>query len=298
MSASKASLPRAEARTSGYRGIPWMLLTMFLFVSLDSIAKYLIEDYSVIQVVWGRYTFHMVFLLLLLRHRLPKVLVTRRLGIQLFRSLLLLVTTALFFLGLRYVPLAEASAIMFVGPIIVTVLSVPMLREAVGPYRWAGVMVGFAGALIILRPGTEMMKLGALLPLSAAFTFALYQITTRMLSHTDRPLTTLVYTALVGMAATGVAVPFFWTSLDATGWGLMFLIGLLGGVGHFTLIKAFEASEAATVTPYGYTTLIWAILSGIVVFDEYPDAWTLAGAAVIIASGLYIFHRQRLHGGA
>ncbi len=297
MSASTMSLPRAASRTGGYRGIPWMLLTMFLFVSLDSIAKYLIEDYSVIQVVWGRYTFHMVFLLLLLRHRLPKVLATRRLGIQLFRSLLLLVTTALFFLGLRYVPLAEASAIMFVGPIIVTVLSVPMLREAVGPHRWVGVMVGFAGALIILRPGTETMKLGALLPLSAAFTFALYQITTRMLSHTDRPLTTLVYTALVGMAATGAAAPFFWTPPDATAWGLMFLMGLLGGVGHFTLIKAFEASEATTVTPFGYTTLIWATLFGIVVFGEYPDAWTLAGAAVIIASGLYIFHRERLRGG-
>lgn len=288
-----AAPPRS--RTAAHQeGILWMLFAVFLFVTMDAIAKHLVRTYPVAQVVWGRYTFHLLLLTILLGRRLPEVAATQRLGVQLLRSMLVLGTTILFFFGLRFVPLAEASAIMLVSPLIVTALSVPLLGEHVGAHRWAGVLVGFAGALVIMRPGAGLLAAPALLPLGAAGIYALYQITTRMLSRTDAPLTTLVYTPLVGTVAASAAVPFFWTSPDATGWGLMVLLGFLGGVSHFALIKAFQSSRAATIAPFGYTNLVWATLFGILFFGEYPDARTLVGAAIIVGSGLYIFHRERL----
>jgi drug/metabolite transporter (DMT)-like permease len=271
-----------------------MLLASFLFVSMDTTVKYLLQTYSVPQMVWARYSFHMLFLILFLRGRLPRIMATQRLGIQLFRSLLLLATTGLFFLALRVVPLAEVSAIMFIAPIIVTALSLPLLREQVGVHRWVGVLAGFTGALVILRPGAEAMAFASLLPLSAACMYAFYQITTRMLSHTDSPMTTLVYTAVVGTLAASFAAPFYWVTPDMTGWGLMVLLGLLGGVGHFAIIKAFQSSNAATITPFGYINLIWASLSGVVFFGEYPEPRILFGAGIIVCSGLYIFHRERI----
>ena len=282
------------APSAGYNGIFWMLLASFLFVSMDSIVKYMVQTYTVPQVVWARYSFHMLFLILFLRGRLPKIMATQRLGIQLFRSLLLLTTTGLFFLALRVVPLAEVSAIMFIAPIIVTALSVPLLREKVGVHKWAGVLVGFTGALVMLHPGAEAIAVASLLPVSAACVYAFYQITTRMLSRTDGPMTTLVYTAVVGTLAASVAAPFYWVAPDMSGWSLMVLLGLLGGTGHFAVIKAFQSSNAATITPFGYINLIWATLSGIVFFGEYPEPRILVGAGIIVCSGLYIFHRERI----
>jgi drug/metabolite transporter (DMT)-like permease len=292
LSQQPTSLPAASS--AGYNGIFWMLLASFLFVSMDSIVKHMVQTYTVPQVVWARYSFHMLFLILFLRGRLPKIMVTQRLGIQLFRSLLLLTTTGLFFLALRIVPLAEVSAIMFIAPIIVTALSVPLLREKVGVHKWAGVLVGFTGALVMLRPGAEAMAIASLLPMSAACVYAFYQITTRMLSRTDGPMTTLVYTAVVGTLAASVAAPFYWVAPDMSGWSLMVLLGLLGGAGHFAVIKAFQSSNAATITPFGYINLIWATLSGIVFFGEYPEPRILVGAGIIVCSGLYIFHRERI----
>lgn len=290
--ATAASQP--AALPGRYYGIFWMLLAVILFASIDATAKHLVQTYPVPQVVWARYSFHMLFLILLLRGRIPEVIVTRRLGIQLLRSLLLLTTTVLFFTGLSFVPLAEASSIMFAAPIIVTLLSVPLLGEQVGRHRWAGVLVGFGGVLVILRPGADMMAIALLLPFSAAWVYAFYQITTRMLSHTDGPLTTLTYTALVGTLMVSAIVPFYWKVPDMSGWCLMALIGFLGGFGHFSLIKAFQFSEASTITPFGYTQLIWATLYGIALFGEYPDSTTLIGAAIIVCSGLYIFHREKI----
>lgn len=275
------------------QGILWMLLATFLFVSLDAIAKHLVQSYSVPQVVWARYCFHLLFLILLLRRRLPQVLVAQRLGLQCVRSLMLLLTTALFFWGLCYVPLARATSIMLVTPIIVTLLAAPLLQEAVGRQRWLGVFAGFAGALIILRPDTDIISLLSLLPLGAAVMYALYQITTRLISRTDAPMTTLVYTALFGAFVASFFVPFFWISPDAEGWFLMAATGLLGGLGHFSLIKAFQHSHVSVVAPFSYTNLLWSILYGIAFFDEYPVAKTLVGATIILASGLYILYREQ-----
>ncbi|UCH73418.1 MAG: DMT family transporter [Rhodospirillales bacterium] len=276
------------------RGIAWMLLTMFLFVSMDAIVKHLLQTYPVPQVAWARFFFHTVLLAAVLGRRLPATFATRRRGLQVLRSGLLTVTTLQFFGGLYFLPLAEMTAIMQSAPLLVTALSLPLLGEHVGIRRWAGVAVGFAGALIIIRPGTEAMQLAALLPLGAALTFALYQITTRILSRTDATFNTLLYTPLIGAIALSIAAPFFWVMPDLEGWVLMILTGMFGGLGHFTMIRAFTWAPAATVSPFGYSALVWAALFGLVLFGDFPDAWTIAGALVIVGSGLYILHREHM----
>ena len=274
------------------RGIAWMLLTMGLFVTMDGLAKWLTQSYPVPQVIWARYAFHFGLLALFLNWRLVATLRTRNLKLQIGRSLLLVATTTLFFFGISQVQLATASALMFVAPLLVTLLSIPLLKEQVGPRRLASVAVGFLGALVILRPGDELFDLAALLPLGAACTYAVYQIATRVLSAVDAPLTTLVYTALVGAVLSSLVVPFVWQTPDLLGWGVMLAVGGFGAVSQFCLIKAFQAAPASTVTPFGYSAILWATLYGWLLFAELPDSWTLIGAAVIVASGLYIWHRE------
>ena len=276
------------------RGILWMLATAFCFVSMDALAKYLSQSYPVLQVVWARYVFHLLILALVLGPRLPRVARTGRLGLQFLRSLFLLGATGLFFAALSFIPLADATAIMFVAPILVTAMSVPLLGEYVGPQRWASVVVGFLGALVIIRPGSDAMEPAALLALGAASCYGFYQIATRRLSATDAPLTTLMYSAAVGVLVSSAVVPFFWVTPSPADWLTMMGLGLFGALGHFALIKAFQAAPAVTVTPFGYVNLLWAVLFGFMFFGELPDAWTMLGAAIIAASGLYILRREKL----
>lgn len=284
----------ADQTSSASRGILLMVITLAFMVSMDTIAKYLTQWYPIPQVVWARYAFHMLVLLIYLRGRSFMVLRTKVLKLQLLRSVMMIVTTAVFFLGLSQLQLASASAILFLGPLLVTALSMPLLGEHVGPRRWAGVAVGFVGAMVIIRPGTDVFELAALLPLTAAFGYAFYQIMTRMVARTaEPPMTSLFYTALLGAVLTSVFVPFFWQTPDLKGWLLMVVMGCCGGIGHFTLIKAFEAAPAAVITPFGYTSIVWATLYGYFIFGDIPDLPTFAGAAIIIASGLYVFHRER-----
>ena len=286
--------PAAAAPADAWRGIPWMLATMVLFAGINATAKYLTEFYPVPQVVWARYAFHLLAVILLLGRRLPAVMATRRLRLHLGRSVLLLLTTNLYFSGLYFLALADATAMMFVAPLLVTALSIPLLGETVGWRRWAGVAVGFAGALIIIRPGMGVMQTAILLPLVAATVHAVYQIATRSLGRTDSALTIIAYTPLVGALVASAVAPFFWTAPDAKGWALMVLLGVLGGIGHFALIKAFKAAPASVVAPFGYTHLIWATAFGFVIWGDLPNLATVSGAAVIVASGIYIFHREHL----
>ncbi len=289
------SMTTASSATSDVRrGIIWMLLTMLLFVSLDTTVKFLVQTYPVPQIAWARFFFHAILLMVLLGRRLPATLVTRRRGLQFLRSFLLAVTTLQFFSGLYFLPLADMTAVMQSSPLILTALSMPLLGEHVGIRRWVGVAVGFAGTLVIIRPGGDAMQLAMLLPLGAATTFALYQIATRVLSRSDSTLTTILYTPLLGAIALSLFVPFVWVAPDIEGWALMVLTGLLGGAGHYTMIRAFTWAPAATVSPFSYSALIWAALFGLMLFDEFPDVWTIAGALIIVGSGLYILHREVL----
>lgn len=276
------------------RGITLIVATVFLFVCMDATAKYLAQSYPVAQVVWARYAFHCVFMMpFFVRWGLPQLVRTERLGLQLGRSFLLLACTFLFFTALRYIPLADAGAINFVSPLLVTALSVPLLGEKVGPRRWAAVLIGFAGVLIIIRPGAGVTHPAALLPLLVAFCFALFAITTRLLSRTDSTFTTFFYTATVGMVVMTAVVPFVWKTPDLAAWGLFAVVGLLGAVSHLLLIMAYKNAPAAVLAPFSYVQLIWAVPVGYVWFGDFPDEWTFVGAVIVVGSGLYVWYRER-----
>ena len=290
---STSSLNPADG-DSHVRGILLMCSAGFCFAVMDAAVKHLAAEYPVPQVIWGRYTFHFLLMLVFLGPRYRgSLLRTSRLGTQLVRSMLLLGAKVCMFFALKYIPLAEASTIGFANPLIVTALSVPILAERVGGRRWTAVGVGFVGVLIVLRPGLGIMHWAAVLPLGMAFFYAVYQILTRLLAGKDNPRTILFYTALVGIVITSLGIPFFWTAPTMEAWSLMVAIGAIAGIGHFALIKAFELTPASVLAPFSYVSLIWVVLAGYIVFGDLPDAWTALGAVIIIGSGLYIVHRER-----
>ena len=219
--AIKKGAPATKQPTSG-RGIPWIIFATFLFVAMDAMVKALLQyDYDLVQVIWSRYFFHLLCLVIVLLPRLKTISRSENFKLQLLRSILLLVTTTLFFAGLQYVPLAEASSMMLISPLIVTALAVPILNERVGKKRWTGVCIGLIGALIIVRPGGAITSIGILLPAGAAITYAVYQISTRLLSQADPITTTLFYTAFLGALLTSLAAPFYWTQPTEFAWILM-----------------------------------------------------------------------------
>jgi len=274
-------------------GIFWMVTTMLMFVSMDTCAKYLVAHYPTMQVVWARYFFQVVILVIVLAPRLPVLIKTQSLKFQLMRSIFLLGATLCFFTGLSTIQVAEASAVMFTAPLMVTALAPLALREKVGIRRYGSVVVGFIGALIIIRPGQDALDVGAFWVLAAAACYACYQLSTRALSQQDSVLTTLFYSALLGAIVMSAIVPFKFHAPTPLDWSVMALAGLFGTLGHFCMIKAFTVAEASRLAPYSYTNLLWATLIGFVLFGTLPDLWTYVGAAVIIASGLYILHRER-----
>lgn len=265
---------------------------MFLFVSMDAVAKHLAPSYPVFQVVWGRFFFHLLILALLFRASIITYLHSNKTSWQLVRSALMVTTTALFFTGLSKSSLATATTIMFLSPIFVTVLSIPMLGEKVGMRRWLGVFAGFAGALIIIRPGSDSVTGVNFFLLAAPLSNALYQIMTRKVRDHDDEKVSLVYTALVGAAVTSVIAPFQWQPPSSVDWMLLVLAGTLGCISHFCLIRAFRAAPASAVVPFSYTSLIWATVYGYILFNNLPDRYTLMGASIIISSGIYIFYRE------
>ncbi|MFK7853533.1 MAG: DMT family transporter [Granulosicoccus sp.] len=291
-------------------GILWMLLTMSLFVSMDAFAKYLTQEFSQFQVVWARFFFHMLFMALLLRQELLRTLVSGNVKLQLLRSSMLLLTTLLFFSGLRSTDLSTATSIMFLSPIFVTLLAIPLLGESVGVRRIVGVLIGFLGAIIIVFPHAEvhgivnvassegqgvqswLPEIGHLLLICAAASNAFYQIMTRKLRLVDSPTTTLLYSAVVGVVLMSIWAPRVWLPPMPTQWLLMICVGVLGCCSHFCLIRAFRNAPASLVVPFSYSSLLWATLLGFLLFGALPDRWTLFGASLIVASGLYIFYRE------
>ena len=270
-----------------------MLVTTFFFVCVHATGKYLVASHPVVQVVWGRYVFHLIFAALILGPRLMRVARTANLRLQLLRSLFMLGASGFYFAGVRSLPLAEANAIAFTTPILVVLLAQPVLGERVGLRRWLGVGFGFLGALIVIRPGSGVMDLAAAFLLASALCNACYHIATRQLGARDDPLTTLFYTALVGTLGASAALPLVWQPLDAEGWFLLATIGAFACAGHFAIIKAYQAAPAPVVAPFNYAILIWTVVFGYLVFGDLPGPWTVLGAAIIVMSGLYILRRER-----
>jgi drug/metabolite transporter (DMT)-like permease len=283
-----------DASVSIGRGIACVLSAWLLFACMDAGSKLLAENYSIIQILWVRFVSLVVIAAWLGRRQAGNAaLRTRHFWLQAARSLLLVVEIGLFILTITVLPLANAHAILAATPLIVTALSVPLLGERVGIRRWSAIGVACVGMLIILRPGLGAVQPMALVALLCSLMFALYQILTSLVSRDDPPMTTLFYTALVGVIGLTIIGPFYWTTPDARGWALFGLVALLGASGHFLLIKALQLAPASILQPFSYTILIWATVVGFVVFGNLPDLATVAGAIIIATSGIYTFARER-----
>jgi drug/metabolite transporter (DMT)-like permease len=286
------------AKESKTRGIAWMLATYFWFLVLDSMVKAGLETMSLVEVTWGRFFFATVIAVIACGSRLPGLMRSDSPGIQTIRSIFLMITTGFFNAGIARVPLATASTIMYLSPIFVTILSIFVLKEKVGLRRWAGIAIGFVGAMIVISPDPSSsdpwlaINVGAVFLIIAALNNACYQIATRRLRHDD-PMTSLLFTAAAGTLVTSLILPWFWTSPDLKGWLLLIGAGAAGVAGHFCLIRAFQCAPASVLAPFAYSSLLWASLFGYMFWDEVPTSNTILGAALIVFAGLYIFFRER-----
>jgi drug/metabolite transporter (DMT)-like permease len=279
---------------SPQRCIFYMIFMSGCIISMDASAKLLSSEMPLLMVVWGRYLFHFIFIALFFFRGDSRDLVrTRRFNLQIFRSLLGLSATFTFWGALVFLSLADCVAIVFISPLLVTALSVPLLGEKVGVHRWGAVIMGFIGVMIIIRPGMGIVHWAVILPLITALFWANYQITTRILSRTDSALTTLFYTAAGGLFFTTFAVWLVWVTPTFKQWFILACLGFLGTMGHYFLIKAFELAPASMLAPFNYTSILWSILLGYLLFEDFPDEWTIAGVVIIISSGLYIIQRER-----
>jgi drug/metabolite transporter (DMT)-like permease len=280
-------------------GIALMLVATLLFTAMDSIAKNLTATYPVQQVIWARYFFQFALMLLLIpRLGIAGLLWTRRPAVHIARGLLLTISTGCMIVAISIVPLADAYAITFTAPFLVTLLSIPLLKESVGWRRWTAVTVGFVGVLIVFRPFAAPVHWALLLPLITAFCFALYQIITRKVSYDSRETAfmMLFYLAWVGTAVMTAVVPAYWQAVAPGDWAWMVGMGALGATGHLLLIRALTITPASLLSPFIYSQIVWALGIGYLWFGDVPNVWMLIGCGVIVASGLYIFYREALLG--
>ncbi|MCX7383094.1 MAG: DMT family transporter [Alphaproteobacteria bacterium] len=275
-------------------GAALTILAMFSFASLDAITKLLVADYPITQTLWVRAWVFMVFALAIARKRgVARTARSARPWLQGGRAVLGLVESAVFVLAFYYLPLADTHALASTSPLMVIAISQVFLGERAGLRRWLAVAAGFAGVLLIIRPGFLEVSWPLLLPLIGALMWAVYQVLTRLCAATDPPETTLLWTAGVGLVVTTAAGPWQWQPPDAMAWLLLIAMALAGSLGHYALVKALDFAKAAAVQPYSYTLLVFAAALGLLVFGQMPDAWTIAGAGIVVASGLYTWWLDR-----
>ena len=276
-----------------------MLGGMFVFSAVDAQSKYLVEELPTLQVAWARQGGMVIPILIILAIRGVGMMRTEMVWLQILRALLAIGSSVLFIISIRYVPLADAVSVSFIAPLAVTILGAVFLAEPVGIRRLSAVVIGFAGAMIVVRPGLGVVHPAALLVLVAAILFAGRQVLSRLLSDTDNILTTLAYTAIVGTAVLTVPLPFVWQAPEsALAVYLMISVGLGAALGEFLVIKALQVAQAVLVAPVQYTMLIWSTLYGYLIFSDLPDLWTLVGSAIIVSSGIYTFYRERRRTGS
>jgi drug/metabolite transporter (DMT)-like permease len=291
-----APLPRAVAAPvdDPVAGILLLLAALLIFSCSDATAKYLTGELPVIEIIWIRYIVFVSALLPSVVHSRGAVLRSTRPGLQLLRGIAMLASGLLFAGSLAQLPLAEATSIGFVSPLFITALSIPFLGEQVGLRRWLAIVVGLVGVLIVVRPGTSAFQPAAILPVLSALAWAAAIIITRKMSGADGTATTLVYTSVSAFLLLSLAVPFAWQAPTLLQFGLGLLYGALATFGQWLVVLAYQRAGASTLAPLAYSQLVWSAGLGLAIFGAVPDGWTLAGAAVIIGSGLYTAHRERL----
>ena len=292
----KSTVRKAPARADRpFKGIALVLASTIFLGASDVTAKYLSATLPSIEIAWIRF---LVFALIMTPAMMPGsplfALQTNRLGLQLMRGLAILGSSLFFISGLRFLPIAEASATGFVAPLLVTALSIVFLGEKVGMRRWIATGVGLIGVLIILRPGTGAFHLAAFFPVISAACWAGTLILTRMMSGREAVVTTMAYSSLTGLAILTAMVPFVWVTPSWTAIALGIFIGVASTAGQWIVVLAYRYGDASVLAPFSYSQLLWVSILGFFIFGEVPSIWTVVGAAFIVASGLYIAHRERV----
>ncbi|NVN86812.1 MAG: DMT family transporter [Rhodopseudomonas sp.] len=276
------------------RGIALIIGSTVFLACSDALAKYLSLTLPALEIAWIRF---LVFLLILVpvvatSRRPSTVLRSTRPGLQALRGLALVLASIFFISGLRYLPIAAASATSFVAPLFVTALSIVLLREKVGVRRWVATLVGLIGVLIVVRPGTAAFNQAAIFPILSALSWAFTLIMTRMISGADRAITTMAFSALVGFLLLSALAPLVWVAPTWRDVVIGVAIGVASTTGQWLVVLAFRYADASVLAPFSYSQLVWASILGFLVFTEIPDLWTFVGAAIIVASGIYTAHRE------
>lgn len=276
------------------RGIALILGATLLFSTSDALAKYLGANLPPVEVAWIRYgTF--VVMAIALKLGTPGIrLRVRSPAQQVVRGVMLVLSSVLFMIALKFLPLAEASSIGFVSPLMITMLSVPMLGEVVGIRRWSAVGVGFLGVLIVVQPGTGAFEPAALLVLGSSLAWAFATILTRRMADHDHAATTMLWAGVVGFLCLSVLLPFDFAVPSWSQFGLAVALGVIATAGQYLMVLAYAHAGAALLAPFSYIQLLYATLFGWLVFGTLPDQWAAVGSAIITASGLYTVHRERV----
>jgi drug/metabolite transporter (DMT)-like permease len=290
-----APLPAGQRRSNPLRGIGLILLSSLFLSAADTISKLMTTSVPPLQVTFLRYgVFVAIMLAVVWRSGGMATMRTRRPGLQVLRGIGVAASSILFVISLKYLPIADATATSFVSPLFVTALSIPILGEVIGWRRWSATVVGLIGVLIVVRPGGSGFQLASLLPVVSALTWAFALIVTRIMSTTESPLTTLVWSALIGFSIATALMPFVWQPVTSEILLLGLFIGVASTIGHWLVILAFRHADASLLAPFSYMQLLWVSVFGFLLFSVLPDLWTLVGAAIIAGSGLYTAHRERI----
>jgi hypothetical protein len=280
------------------RGIALMMLAIICFAGHDAIVKHLSLQVSILIIVWARYSVNCLLMLAVLGPRMGRRLIkTERPRALALRGLSLVLTTVLGAAAFRNMPLAETTAVIFLSPLIVSLLAGPVLGEKIGWAHWLAVVTGFGGVLLIARPGGGILGIGLVYAIGAAIGLSFYQLQTRKLSASESPYVLLFFTALTGAIVMSLGLPLYWQSfsLDWMDGGLLLSLGAIAAAGHLFLTQAFRFAPASTLSPTLYMQLAWAVLLGWLFFDHWPDAYAVAGMVVIAASssGLMLLEHRK-----
>lgn len=270
-----------------------LLLTAAIlgFTLMDATATFLTRHYHPFQVIWVRFSGTLLIFVMVFRARVFGLLKTKQPMIQIGRGLTQLISVGLFFTSLQFIGLAEATAIMDMNPVLITLGAALFLGEKIGLRRIFGIAAAIIGAMIIIRPGSGVFQPASLLPLVGAFTYAAGALLTRM-ARKDSVATSVMWTATFGTVVSSLWVPFIWEPIDLSHLWVFGLLIFFGTASQWLLVRAFSTGEAAVLAPFGYTGLVWAGLWGLLFFGQFPDRWTILGAAIVVAAGLYVWWRE------
>ncbi|HXA71067.1 MAG TPA: DMT family transporter [Stellaceae bacterium] len=292
-----AALAPQEAEERPFAAIGLVLMSLVVFSGLDAISKILVADYSPVLITWGRYGANLMLLLPFMLRAGARPFATAGIGLQIGRGFAMGGSSVLFIAGLAQMAMPDATAVAFAAPLMVTALSIPFLGERVGIRRWSAVAVGFVGVMVIVQPGSSSFHLASLFPLASAACWAAGLIITRRIKTRDATLTTLLYTTLVAFLIMTAFLPWVWQPLPLRALGLILVMGVLSSAGQYFLLLGYQRGPASLLAPFSYMQIITSTFWSAVLFGTWPGAATLIGAPIVVASGLYVFHRERVRRG-